>query len=318
MNNILYIGPYRQNTLDGLLSRQLINNITQKHENVVLKPLYLEDADTSNIGPLESLEDKTYNQYNTIIQHADTNTIIPIQTVKNNIAIPIINNLIISNRQITVLSQFNKILVFNDLDYNQLSQHPKLKNKTHKYNFDIKPPDTKQKINVGLYNKFKKIYTILPNDSNAILNTVTAFNLFNAQHKYVLLLFIDRITPEDKKALDANISNLCQNMQTLNSQRIITFKSEPNLETLFAIHNSGDIYLSDERSIVSTRIAELLNVNTIKCDANLYDVSVFYNNNYFPGGVNSLSANTIKTYLTKSDFTKNKKHSKVNHINNLI
>ena len=41
MKNILYIGPYRQSTYDGLLSRQLIENIVKKYTNITLRPLYI-------------------------------------------------------------------------------------------------------------------------------------------------------------------------------------------------------------------------------------------------------------------------------------
>ena len=318
MKNILYIGPYRQSTYDGLLSRQLIENIVKKYTNITLRPLYIEDATSVSVESIESLEDNRYNEYDTIIQHTTLDKATPIRSIKHNVIIPILNNTICSSKNIETLSQFNKILVSNALDYNQLSQCPKLKNKTHKYQFDVSIPDRRAKINIGLYDKFKKIYSIIPNNTDIILSIVTAFNLFNISQQYVLLLFIDNLTPEDKNKLDSNILNLCNNMGMQRHQKIITFKAESDLQTLFAIHSSGDIYLPDNMSIVSTKIAELLNIKVVNYGCESYDISLFNNGSYFSDGIYTLSANTIKKRLSQSDYIANNKHSKINNINTLI
>lgn len=318
MKKILYLGPYRQNTNSGLLSRQLIQSIVKQHPNLAIQPLYIEDADNCAIAEIESLENHWNNEYDTIIQHAPINMIAPIYGVKNNIAIPIINNIVCSKKNIDTLLFFNKILVTNNLDYYQLSQYPKLKNKVFKYNFDILLPNKRAKINIGAYDQFNKVYTVIPNDIDAVLNIVTAFNIFNVENKHVLLLFINNLTPEDKNKLDSAITNLCHTMGIEDNRHIITFKAESDLQTLFAIHSSGNIYLSHNVSIISTKIAELLNVNIVDCDVGAYNISLMNNNSYFPDGIYTLSADTIKKYLVKSDYINRNTHSKVNHINSII
>jgi glycosyltransferase involved in cell wall biosynthesis len=69
-NNILYIGPYRQNDGWGLASRDYLLSLLTKTDSITAHPIYLSsNIDTNILDSISKLEKNRYDKYNTIIQH---------------------------------------------------------------------------------------------------------------------------------------------------------------------------------------------------------------------------------------------------------
>lgn len=318
MKNILYIGPYRQNTFTGLLSYTIIKNINTKYQNITTRPLYLDDCSNNEALDIANLEDNIFATYDVLIQHAPISQATVINCIKNNIIIPILEQKVCGDHEIKKLSQFNKILVDNQFDYEQLSKYPKLKNKLYRYDFKVDLPKKQARVNIGLYNQFPKICSIVDNNTDTVFSIVTAFNLFNKSGKYVLLLFIQNLLPETKHSLDKKIENLCNNMGVAsNKNKILTFKAEYDLDTLFAIHNVSDIYIPDISIPIGNKIGEILNKNVLNLNSSDYTVTAFDNNQYFLNGKFVISSDGLKNKLF-SKQSKTKTHFKMHNISDII
>lgn len=275
--NILYIGPYRQNNLNGwtdiCVLQHLINN--SKH-NITCRPIYIDNASPSKNIPtdIESKENTAYTHYDVIIQRASMNYLCPIKKIAKNIALPIIDNKLMDQESIETLNTFESVLVDSPLSYAKLSLGDKFKKnklKTYSYNISINNLNI-PKFNIGLWNFAKKLYFIGDYEKNItnIYNLIRAF-IKNVKHKdYSLLLFLFNLTPNQKNSLDAFIQQI-YSLYNVNYSvnKIILIPIESSLSNLVSAHRTGDIYIDLQDNIcnsLNTSIAKQLNNNIISFD----------------------------------------------------
>lgn len=97
--NILYIGPYRQNDGWGLAAKGYLLSLLSTDHNVCAVPIYLHPPAACDIieKNILSAENKTYHEYDLIIQKALPPAICPNKYTKNVALIVLENNLIYSD-----------------------------------------------------------------------------------------------------------------------------------------------------------------------------------------------------------------------------
>jgi glycosyltransferase involved in cell wall biosynthesis len=91
MNNILFIGPYREFTGIGNASRKYIQALVKANYNVTCRPLFntIKPIINQEIDPVIFQCEKNIYQYDTIIQHAYPHQLYHINKYKNIAIIPI-------------------------------------------------------------------------------------------------------------------------------------------------------------------------------------------------------------------------------------
>lgn len=320
MKNILYIGPYRHDTIEGVVSRTIISNILSSSDiNLTTRALYLDTLPVlrENIDIFET-EQVLPSNYDIIVQHAPMPYIQKIHKIKTNVVIPITNNVCINNDAIESLCVFDKILVDNNFDYSKYTRYSKLKNKIYRYDYDIDMPKAISSINAGIYNILKKVYTIIPYDEKQILDMVVAFNIVNQNQDHILLIFIEDATSQQLSQINQKITQLCKDMDREHGRaKINTFQVTPSLDYLAAIGKNMDIYLNINNRTISAKIAKHFNKTIVDFDIGDSYVSFFKNNMYHNTGVTYLSPFVIKSKLLSTQAYSTQ-HFKISHISKLL
>lgn len=301
--NILYLGPYRQNNINGWTSTSLLKHLlSSKKNNITCRPVYVEPSNTITEveGIIKKSENTTYEHYDSIIQHANIDSLIKINGIEHNIAIPIINDKLMNSENLENLCNFDKILVDTKLTYNRLQQYKEIKNKvkTYDYELDIKS-SSNSSFHIGILEQSKKIYFIGKYDSNLnnIVNICKAF-IHNIQsNEYVLILFLFDLDLSKKKYIESIINQyyLLHNMKyTIN--RTIIIPIDTKLDNMLVAHQTGNIYLDlqdDNSNSLNVKIASMLNKSIVQFN---YDDMVFLfdrNNQHNTMGFTGVSEKAI-------------------------
>lgn len=272
--NILYIGPYRQNNVAGWTSTALLNHLlsSNKH-NITCRPIYLEpSSSTKDIDKtIVRAEQLSYDTYDAIIQHSNIDSLIKINSIPKNIAIPILNDKVLDSDTITNLSTFDQILVDTKRSYQRLQTYQSIKNKVKTYDYDISiMPRPHSSFRIGILECAKKIYFIGKYNSNIdnIINICKAFIHNVKTHEYALLLFLLDLDTAQKNHIAAIVNKhyMLHNMRyTIN--RVVIAPIETQLDNLLVAHQTGDIYLDlqdDHSNSLNTKIATVLNKRIIQ------------------------------------------------------
>lgn len=331
--NILYIGPYHQKTILGSTSQAiLINLLANKKNNIACRPLRIEinaGGRNQNIHKdIIEAEEKSFDTYDTVIQHTPLSSAIAIGGVKNNILLPIISTHDTSP-DIESLSKFNKILVDNTIDYQKLNSYKQLKNKIHvfNYHFDL-IIDNNTFLNLGNINFSNKLYYIgdFNNNQDNILNISKSF-ISNISHENtVLLIFLIYLQNDQKEQLEQYIKNIYKiSNKVMHLNKIHIMGIDAEIKTLGIIHNTCDVLINAE-DMHSNSFNKKLNESYNKkiLDFDLIDYSFTYerNSKFLPTGFNVISENSISAkverYLKNNSTSDRTTHSKKTNINELL
>jgi hypothetical protein len=251
--NILYLGPYRDQTTLGLESLNYLQYLVDGFGGVVSRPIFSEhfnnnpDLDTTLIN---NTENKKLNNFDILIQHTTIDSVIYTNKIKHLIFIPIVSKKFpnihqsqkyrfISNKNTIIYSDSISNFIFNNLQIDN----------THKISNQIHPnlrPNALKKINLGVYNTMKKYYTIVDDQSSeeSIFDLITQFILHNYSENNCLLLFLQNLTRSlvdtYQKFIQVTYSKLGIG-GSLN--KIVTIPIPSDIQTFYAVHNTGDIYV---------------------------------------------------------------------------
>ena len=112
--NILYIGPYKDISIDGISSRYLINNLRDIPSiNLTIQNIIISSkADNSLVYSEETIK-SDLESYDVVIQHAPIDFIVSDSRIKKSIIIPIMDSLNEKNINKLKVKKFNKLLVNN-------------------------------------------------------------------------------------------------------------------------------------------------------------------------------------------------------------
>jgi len=333
MNNILYIGPYRQRDINGLWSTALIQNIlSDRSKNMALRPIFLDNKyATKNIE--ESLylqENIQLSKINTIIQHTPLEQALIIDSVEKNILVPIINSNLVSKETINKVLRFDGILVDNKPDSIRISQaYPALQKlvKNIDYVFDVDSSYTAG-FNIGLLNNSEKLYMVCNyrNNIRVIYDTIVSFIANIRSKDIVLVLFTLDISPSEKTELEKFIQETYNSMSTKYSiSRVVIAPITSDLNNIYAAHKSGDVFIDAidyGSNSIHLKIANSLKKNIIKIDPDYIFSLTDGSNKINQVGSLKISSetinNSIKKYLEARQTNNNTSLFKTNHINKYL
>jgi hypothetical protein len=327
--NILYIGPYRQKDAIGLTSLNILVNLLQSKHSVSAKPIYFnKNSITISDDNILEAENKRLDHYDLVIQNVTPDQAIKINSVSSNILIPILNEQILSKKNLETLSQFDLILTDTKVSYNKLCSYKKIANKVKTYDYQLISVDIQNNLfDIGLLNLNKKLYFIGNYQGNVenIYNICNAFikNIYN--HNFSLVLFIANLNQENKNKLDNIINQIYDNYNikyTINKIAIIAI--DYSLESMFVAHKTGDIYIDiqdEHTNSMNVKIANLFNSKVIEFNAEDNEYYCHRNDMTHGNGCLSIGYKAIESKICKAiinNTVENPVPFKKEHINLII
>jgi hypothetical protein len=309
--NALYLGPYRQNNDEGILSRLYLNSICEILDTTS-RPIYI-NAKSTDIHTLFKSEINHLENLDVLIQHLPINSLAINKAFHKNICIPIVDNTVLINDQIDKLNLFDKIWIDNLYLYKQLS--PKIKPIKYKL---IRPDISNlqihsNKFNLSSYDFTRKIYAICDFQSNLdlIYDLCLSFLRINKEISNLsLILFIYNI---DNVSIQ-NISNKIKDFYSLyenktNSINIIPISINNDLESLILCHNTGDIFLDvseNNKTSLNYYLATQMNKKILDISDIDMSITLTRNNLYSSSGFSYINTdiiyNSIKNILISNSI----------------
>jgi len=251
--NILYIGPFQQNNSLGHCSSVILQDLCSlPNHRIFAYPIY-SGYDNISVSRIPYLRIKELTEYpDAIIHHCTINNLY-IDRYSKNYFIPIHNlDVDIPKKYHDKLKDLDRILVYNDFDYQKYSdigidaQHLS----------KIEPPYIKVSDNIldiGIYKQYHKYYFIgyLKDNLENIKRIMYNF-LHVAKFRQNICLIIcaecDRQYRQNIVAFYNEIKNeLCMTMQ---EDKILFMLDEMTIDTIERIHRTCDTFLCLNNSFV--------------------------------------------------------------------
>ena len=301
----LFVGPYRQNNINGLYSKTILQNIINSIpeskflicRNLFVDPIIINEFDDQSIKKHENIT--IDSKINTLIQHVPPNAIYLSQYLDHNICIPILDNRILTDEQLYRLSLCTKVLTDSYLIYTQLKDYL-----SNIYFFQYDPIITREpiesKINLGAYHNTNKFYFMgtLQHNKDLLLDLMLSFGIFSQTHdntSLVLLMF-----DANKKETDSiqNIVNSIYKQLNVNNVFVkIIYNSIPNkLETIIEYHQYCDVLLNindNTRNSLQANYARVFGSNIINDYDLKYEKSIMRNDIINSNGFLTPTQNSI-------------------------
>jgi hypothetical protein len=338
--NILYIGPYRLSNNLGLSSLNYLFNLCDTKHNIIARPVYTDDSSTlkydSVCSFVSSIEQNTASHIDLLIQHIDIDNFVYTSKIEHNIFIPIIPNYLPSYYQkqkydliasscMILCNQKDKIYMGHCLSSDK---HEKLKTLNNTINSKLKF-NTKHTFSFGLYDNYKKYYTVLNKDNVSDLKKLSiAFikhiHLLEYSDKLqienqnsCLVIFMQNISQEDLNLFNSIISNIYKKFNIQNCiNRILIIPVSSDIESINTIHKTGDIYLDINKDI-NFEYSSAYNKSYIELDAEDDNNKLYDYDNLHKNGI--LKNNSLINYHNISIKKINdQSHSFLEIINNVL
>jgi hypothetical protein len=313
--NILYLGPYRQSTTEGITSFfTLLNLIQSNRYNLTSRPIYFKDAPKLDIanGYVAKCESSLLDNYDMVIQHTYIYEALPINSVNKNIIIPITTDETITSQDIDCLSAFDTILVDTKLNYNRLAEYTKIKNKIKTYDYDIPISSLMEnKFDIGVLNQTKKLYFIGNYSSNKtnIYNICKSFIANLNYNEYSLVLFLFDMDYNFKNELDSFISRFYEDSGPTHAiNRIVVVPIISTFDNMIVAHQTGDIFIDiqdDNSNSFNYKIALLLKKKIIQFNMDDLDFSFDRNGTQSKNGFIGVSQRSLSKSISDTLHNKN-------------
>lgn len=311
--NILYIGPYRQNNDDGILSKLYLHNLIISNHNITCRPIYLSQSNIEKFnGEFLTYESTIYDQYDYLIQHAPLDLLQRHGGFPKNIAVPILDN--ISNLKSyhkKQLTQFDKVIINNDN-----SEAMMVKNDLGEKIYRIACPIADnlienlkgKKLNLGIHNSTTKFYFFgnLDRDMDVIQKILVSFYIsFRSEYGKSLILFLEDVNPTKQLEFVNMAKEIKQKLKINTSEKSVSeyfvFKNLLLEEKIIA-HSSCQVFLNlGQASILQEQYAKFFNNHVINTDiVETIEVPNYNSNTYEPN-------DTYESIVTQSliDVMKN-------------
>lgn len=280
--NILYLGPYRSNNNDGYESLNYLLELQQAEHNIVSRPVYDHNSSILKIEEAEEIINKCENNkisnFDLLIQHLNIDNLDHTSIIKKKIYIPIFNNnlcnfeqkqkilFLINKGKFIIRNEYHKLILDDVLSY--LPVYKMIKPSINKKIFSS---NREGSFNFGLYNKYKKYYSILDqSDEHTIKELMVSFVRFfstSLETNICLIIFLQNI---NKPRLDYYNNYIKDIYKTFNINysinKIILAPIELNKSIISTIHSTGDIFIDIKQDIHSSYARFY---NKILCPINL-------------------------------------------------
>jgi hypothetical protein len=330
--NILYIGPYRQNSLDGIHSLCILQTLlTNDSHNIVARPVYINASTPASQLPLEVVNAENNNNQNIdcVIQHTPISFASRVYGIDKNIIIPILGSQKLSINEQNILASFDMVLLDNKIDANKIL---KSNNQTQKniknFDYDVfSDPVNNSIYDLDLISSLKKLYFI----GSAIDNTdyinmlVRSFIKNNNQDNIALVLYLLDVDFQDKEYIDKKINEIYTTYYGNNKlNKVITVPVQTSLKNLIIAHNTCDVLIdlhNKGSNSINLKIAQALNKSVINISNDLTYKSND-GNDMSTRGYLSISEehidNAIRSYLNSKNLQTTTSLFKTQHLNKII
>jgi hypothetical protein len=324
--NTIYLGPYRDNTINGVWSYNILSSLLKyPTHNFTCRPIYLESSNVStrnprnNDGAISAAEHMVQSRYDCMIQHTDPEHIVCNKSLKN-ICIPIIDSKFLSNKAINNLKNCDLILVDNPLNFQKLSTVLGQTSNIELFQYQVDINYGNDTYDFGPYTYMKKMYMIANYVLNSDLYNDLLIDFIILTQKYenlCLVLFVvdssDSIQ-EIQKIVDKIYESL--NIST-SLKKICIIPILPTIENLISCHKICDMYLNindDIRSTANAAYAYALNKSTVEHHHLSFQMTPIRNGRISPNWYDVPSNQSIMTSIqnilsnpTKGQFSPNSK-----------
>jgi hypothetical protein len=266
--NILYIGPYKNISMDGIASRYLIDSLKSiPNINLTIQNIIIDSKINNSFSYTEETISGDLESFDIVIQHAPIDMIVSDSRIKKSIIFPIIG--VVNAKVINILNikKFDKLLVNSKYHLDKLKKVFGSKVTYLRYNKTGIPVN--KRYSIKFLNKTQKFYTISSyrKEQSAIRKIILSFMIaFRTDPKVSLVLFLED-KPSELEQLNKDITEYNKQLNLINDIKKITIASFDNTEeSLLVTHNGGDIYLSP-----------IISESNIHCDiAQLYKKKILY------------------------------------------
>lgn len=276
--NILYIGPYRDKSVNGLISINHIESL-KNHCALTIKPLFLTSDRTQSLdNNLIELEKKQLldKKYDACIQYAPIEHLIPFELVSlKNYCIPIVSYTYHINNEYqnyNILSHFDTIFYDSQYDTKLFKNILSEKKKYKLFNYSDVSVDPPLIDKLSIHSKRYKFYTFVHKETYRFINKILLAFLMLQKKLQTCLLIIAVDNEEHHKLVSDNINFLSKQLKI---NYIHNYIKILNLETkeidVLSLHKSANC-LIDVRDYTNnnfqTHLAKLYN-NAIITNDNL-------------------------------------------------
>jgi hypothetical protein len=263
--NILYLGQYRDSSINGLHSEVILNNLS-KLGNVTSRHILSNSCKSYNNRTIFT-ENKASEKYDVLVQHLPIDTLCYTQKIQRNIAIPVLQSELLSESDIDYLNFFHEVLVdeaFAKQTLDVVLKKPSI-SYSLKYQDLIRKAD--QVISFPSYNQMKKFYTIIDYDHNNeyIFDLISEFiSITLNQENICLVLYLINANSTNVNQIQQHvlgIQKICH-IDKENLSKVIVAPISISYTDLCLAHKAGDIFLDLQdypKNTLNTYIASTYN-----------------------------------------------------------
>lgn len=307
--NILYVGPYKDVSIDGIASRYLINNLRDiPNINLTIQNIVLNSKINNSLVYAEEVIKSDLESYDVVIQHAPVDLIVNDSRIRKSIIIPIIDLLNEKNINKLKVKKFDKLLVNSKYHLDKLKKIFGSKIIYLRYSNIIQP--ISRKYSIRFLNNTKKFYYIgnYVEQQSLVRKTMLSFMMaFRTDPSISLVLFLSD-SPSELEQLNKDIQDYKKQLNLINDFKKITIAPFDSTEESLAItHNGGDIYISPivSNSNIHCEIAQAYKKKILYLDR-IDSITVPMEKDYYVG-------DTMSSPVTLSVIAEMKKISSDNH-----
>jgi hypothetical protein len=265
---ILYIGPYKNVSLNGISSRYLIHNLRDiSNIQLSLHNIVVDSQINNGISYPGEQIGEDIDSYDAVIQHAPVEFVVNNSKIQKSIIFPIIEHLNEKTINLLKIKKFDKLLVDNKYHLDKLKKIFGAKVVYVRYK-DIAQA-VNQKYNIKFLNKTQKFYFIgsYSRQPNTIKKILLSFMMAFRTNPAVSLTLILEDKSSDLDMVNKEIMEYKKQLNIVNDFRKITIALFDNTEeSLMVTHYSGDIFISP-----------IVSKSNIHCDiAQFYKNKILY------------------------------------------
>lgn len=271
--NILYIGPYKSESILGIQSRINLQYINTLGHNIYARNYGTDSAIVSD--ELYFLENKPIiTNIDVIIEHKYISDTSINNICKKNILIPIFDIL----ENIVIYQNYDDIIVSTEIEESILKQNNISSTILYQDNcLNIK--DTQKDINLKFYQFTSKLYSILDmtTDQNIVYKLISFFGkILPKIYNHSLIILLNNSNEQIIKSIYDFISQYSQRCKIDLSRYILILNSHNcDIENIKAIHKNCDIFIDiNNKESINTFNKHIANANKNFIIDNISEMSI--------------------------------------------
>lgn len=244
--NILYLGQYRDASINGLHSEAILNNLN-KLGNVTSRHILSTSCKSYNNKTVFS-ENKVSKDYDVLVQNLPIDSLCYTQKIRRNIVIPALSSELLCEEDIDYLNLFDEVLVDDPFSKQTLDIVLTKPCKAYNLKYQDLIQKTDKAISFPSYNQMKKFYTIIDYDHNNeyIFDLVLEFiSVTLNQENICLVLYLINANSTAVGQIQKHIADIQRNcnIDKENLIKIIVAPISTSYSDLCLAHKACDVFL---------------------------------------------------------------------------